>query len=316
MVFKNIKLGEAKTINLITPAYFGENSRCVIRWFKHLSNSTNDNLIFEAIEKFGGDGYLVFFAVLEILADEFDIHNPGFCEFSVKKLRKNCQISGKKLAKILHFFNEKAEKNAKKGISFFVKFDGDQLGISCPKFKKLADDYTRKQMQLLKSKNPDKNRTLSSKVPNKTTELELDIDKRTRPAHLKNGAAGLIFTKKNMGRVLDEIINKCEKIELLKVDIPKEFKTYVWVQDKINSNGHPAAIIEALDMLVARWPTVESAWAYTTAIYELKNGNYWEAEHIEESKKFKNHWGSNRKILDLIKNIGSENKPDNEKMVF
>jgi hypothetical protein len=284
-----------------------------MKWFKHLANSTNDNLIFEAIERFGGDGYLVFFAVLEILADEFDISNPGICQFSVKKLRKNCQISGKKLAKILNFFNEKAEKNAQKGISFYVQFEGSQLIVSCPKFKRLTDDYTRKKTKAFQLENPDIVRTKSSKVPRQQQTTEEEEDKSNNPAG-QNGPP-VFFEKNNMGGALSQIKNKCERIEQLKKEIPKEINILAWIQDKINCNGHPAAIIESLDMLIARWPTVDLPWAYATAIFQLKNGNYWETEHIEQSKEFKKEWQTNGSILELIKGIGAEN-PDDEKICF
>jgi hypothetical protein len=257
---------------------------------------------------------MVFFVVLEILADEFNIHDSGICRFSAKKLRKNCQISGRKLSKILHFFNEKAQKNLGSAISFYVQFDNDHLIISCPKFKKLTDEYTRKKMQALKSKNPDKLRSLSSKVPLRQQTTDLDIDKRTNP-DAKETASGFLCEKNNMGGALEEIINKCERIEQLKTQIPKEINIYAWVQDKINISGHPAAILESLDMLIARWPGVDSPWAYTTAIFQLKNGNYWENEHIEQAKQFKEHWSSSDEIMNLIKNIGSEGS-ENGKMVF
>jgi hypothetical protein len=258
---------------------------------------------------------MVFFVVLEILADEFNIQDPGICRFSAKKLRKNCQISGRKLSKILHFFNEKAQKNLGSAISFYVQFDNDHLIISCPKFKKLTDEYTRKKMQILKSKNPDKIRSLSSKVPlrQQTTDNRQQTKVLNRDG--ENSQPGFLFEKNNMGGALEEIINRCERIEQLKTQIPKEINIYAWVQDKINTAGHPAAILESLDMLIARWPGVDSPWAYTTAIFQLKNGNYWENEHIEQAKQFKEHWSSSDEIMNLIKNIGSEGS-ENGKMVF
>jgi hypothetical protein len=258
---------------------------------------------------------LVFFAVLEILADEFNIYNPGFCQISVKKLRKNCQISGKKLAKILHFFDEKARKNPKMDISFYIKFNDTHIEVSCPKFKRLCDEYTRKKLKVLEQENPDSIRTDSNKLGTRPRHRHRLRLKNLTGSLEKNGESGFIFDKNNMGGILDQIINLCEEVELLKTDIPKEINIYEWVQKQINNSGHPGAIVEALNMLIARWPGVLSPWAYTTAIFKLKNGNYWETEHIEESKKFKDHWVSNKKILDLIKNIGSENNPD-DKMVF
>jgi hypothetical protein len=286
-----------------------------MKWFQHLSNSANDNLIFEAIELFGGDGYMVFFIVLEILADELDIHNPGICSISVKKLRKNCQISVRKLTKILRFFDEKARKNPKTGISFFVKFNTTHVVISCPKFKKLCDEYTRKKLAALDQKNPDKLRSDSNNLPTRPRHRHRQRLKYLTGAPKKNGASGFIFNKKNMGGGLEKIVDLCEQIESLILDSHHEINIYAWVQDKININGHPAAIIEALEMLIARWQTVLSPWPYITAIFELKNGNYWETEHIAESKKFRDFWLSNRKIQDLIKSIRGEN-PDDEKTIF
>jgi hypothetical protein len=284
-----------------------------MKYFKHLARSANDNLIFEAIEKFGGDGYMVFFVVLEIYADEFNIRNPEICQFSFKKLRKNCQISAKKLTKILRFFNEKAEKNAGKQISFYVEFANDQLIISCPKFIKLADDYTRKKMQFLKNKNPDKLRTLAGKLPKQTTDNRLEIKELDSAGH--SGRSKNLIEKNYMAGLMDEIIKKCERIEKLKKQIPKELNIFAWVQDKINICGHPKAIVDSLDSVIERWPTIELPWAYATAIFKLKNGNYWESEHIEQAKRFKEQCETDPKILEKIGYIGSGN-PDNEKICF
>jgi hypothetical protein len=117
-----------------------------VRWFKHLSGSLNDSLIFEAVEKFGGDGYLVYFGILEMLADDLDILNPGVCEFSFKKVRKNLQLSRQKTVKILKFFDQKAKKNKQKTVGFYVDIQKDYITVNCPKFKKYCDEYTRKGM--------------------------------------------------------------------------------------------------------------------------------------------------------------------------
>lgn len=36
----------------------------------------------------------------------------------------------------------------------------------------------------------------------------------------------------------------------------------------------------------------------------VQPGNYYEAEHIKESEKFKEDWDASGKIKDLIENIG------------
>lgn len=42
-----------------------------MKWFKHISDSLDDPFIFDLIQRFGGDGYLVFFGVIEIYSREF-----------------------------------------------------------------------------------------------------------------------------------------------------------------------------------------------------------------------------------------------------
>lgn len=286
-----------------------------MKWFKHLSNSANDNLIFEAVEKFGGDGYMVFFVVMEILADELDIYNPGICKISIKKLRKNCQISRKKLTKILHFFDEKSRKNVHLEIGFIVEFNTDHIIVRCKKFKKLCDDYTRKKLATIEAEkseqSPDTRRT-----PVTETETEAEADKSNiTGGGQKNGRAGLYFKDKIMGGYAHEIIKRCEKVDLLNCENDKSFNVWVCVQEKINKNAHPMALIEMLDMLIARWPDVVSPWPYSGSIFELKNGNYWESEHIKQANKFKSFWQTSDQIQNLISGIGSENS-DNEKICF
>ncbi|HPV30731.1 MAG TPA: hypothetical protein PLT30_14795 [Deltaproteobacteria bacterium] len=113
-----------------------------MKWFKHLSGSLNDSLIYEAIETFGSDAYLVFFGTLEHLADDFDISNPGIARLSIKKLTKNMQLSRLKLVKILQHFDKIARENPAKTTSFFAEVDGDHVTINCPKFVGLKDNHT------------------------------------------------------------------------------------------------------------------------------------------------------------------------------
>ena len=115
-----------------------------MKWFKHKSKSLNDDLIFEAIERFGSDGYLVFFGTLEIMSDEFDIHQPGVSRVSIKKLTKNLQLSRQKTLRILSFFHQKANEERFKNKSFFVVFEKDHVVVKCNELAKLCDEHTRK----------------------------------------------------------------------------------------------------------------------------------------------------------------------------
>ncbi len=152
-----------------------------MKWFKHISGSLNDSLIFEAIEKFGSDGYLVFFGILELMSDEFDIHNPGKNEISLKKIRKNLQISLSKTRKILAFFDKKAKINQKKNIGFYADVRCSMVYLNCPRLKELTDEYTKKQLQKLSGQTPDPNRDkLRPKEAEVEKEGEAEVEKEKK----------------------------------------------------------------------------------------------------------------------------------------
>ena len=115
-----------------------------MKWYKHLSGSLNNSFISELIERFSGDGYLVFFGVLELMADEFDIYNPGVVKLRIKKLTQNLQLSRQKTLKILRFCDQKANENPKKDVAFFVDIQKNHVTINCRKLAKLCDNHTQK----------------------------------------------------------------------------------------------------------------------------------------------------------------------------
>jgi len=110
-----------------------------VKWFKHISDSLDDPFIFDLIDQFGGDGYLVFFGVLEIISREFDVDSPGTCQLSIKFLTKKLQLSPKKISKVLEF--------CQKHHRILSSSNGDGIELSCPKLADLCDDYTEKQIK-------------------------------------------------------------------------------------------------------------------------------------------------------------------------
>lgn len=117
-----------------------------MKWFKHLSGSLKDSIIFEAIEKFGGDGYLVFFGTLEMMADEFDIYQPDRVTLSLKKMTNLLQLSRQKTVRILRFFDEKAKKYSRENKSFFTEINETHVTIICNRFASLADNHTANEL--------------------------------------------------------------------------------------------------------------------------------------------------------------------------
>ncbi len=118
-----------------------------MKWFKHVSDSLDDPFIFDLIDTYGGDGYLVFFGTLEIMSREFDVNNPGNCQVSVKFLTKKLQLSTKLVTKVLQFC---AENNR-----IYFSIDKDTISLNCPKLIKMCDEFTNKVLKAKSGVNPD-----------------------------------------------------------------------------------------------------------------------------------------------------------------
>ena len=118
-----------------------------MKWLKHFTDSLDDPFIHQLMQKYRSDGYLVYWGTLEIIAKEFDIHNPGFCQIPSSFLRKKLGVSRKKLEQILDFCGKK-----KKIYAEFLNDNCDEIKIYCPKLKELCDEWTKKNLKELRSK--------------------------------------------------------------------------------------------------------------------------------------------------------------------
>lgn len=102
----------------------------------------------------------------------------------------------------------------------------------------------------------------------------------------------------------ERIISVCEKITKICTKENDKFNPYKFVQYHLSKNGHPKAIFESLEGLKKLWPDIQEPWAYGCKILLTKSQNYYEHDHIQESKKLKKIWGSDPKIKKLISRIG------------
>jgi hypothetical protein len=141
--------------------------RCVIKWFKHISDSLDDPFIQDLMDEFGSDGYLVFFGTLEMLSREFDIKNPGIVTLPHNYIRRKLRLSWHKISTIYKFCEEEGR--------FFVTDNGRKITINCPKLKDLCDDWTKK---LLRSNSEV---TFSEPLIEEEVEEEKEEDKKKEP---------------------------------------------------------------------------------------------------------------------------------------
>lgn len=246
-----------------------------MKWFKHLSGSLSNSIIFEAIEKFGSDGYLVFFGTLELMSDEFDIFNPGINRLSIKKMTKSFQLSRQKTVKILRYFDQKAKENMKKKVSFLVDIEKDFIVINCKRLAELCDNHTSKllkdALKLLQSKNE----VTSSQEAE--AEAEADLSK-------SNNEAFSLASQDEINEAsiikIDEDINLiCEKLHKEKIFE----QVYKFKNAMIKAGKNKRAILHALSRCYLKRKFEKGAYAYCQYIMKIENGNYNERDHLKTS---------------------------------
>ncbi|MEN6475226.1 MAG: hypothetical protein ABFD81_14520 [Syntrophaceae bacterium] len=226
-------------------------------------------MIFEAIEYFGGDGYMVFFGVMEILSDEFDIFNPGVSRISIKKLTKTFLISRQKLTKILAFFDQKANEKLTESKSFFVAFEKDHVVIKCNRLASLCDEHTQKLLN--------KNRESIGSQSGVTPAIEVRSKKQDLESKDLKAQTALSNTPEN------------QKIEALIFELGNQLsldgfpKAKGWIEEQRKSHKNPAAILHCLNRCKHRKRGQhDNPWWYCNQIMKVENGNYNERDCIRE----------------------------------
>ena len=215
-----------------------------MKWYKHITTSLDDPFIFDLIDRFGGDGYLVFFGTLEIMAREFDVNNPGICTISEGFLKKKLQLSRQKMVKILNF----CEKNSR----IFTTFHDGNITLKCPKLKDMADEWTKTQL-----------RSNSGGTPSQEVEVEVDKEEESNnppspQGERKTGKKILLDRfeifwkhypkKKNKGQAEKTWlkIKPTEKLlEIIITAIDKARTSEDWIKDNGQFIPHPSTWLNA-----------------------------------------------------------------------
>jgi len=108
-----------------------------MRWFKHLSRAQDDPKLKLLLAKFGFEGYGVYWAILETIADNLNGGNETAVAMSEKQWRKSVEISPKNFQKIINFLSENLLISTEKAQNI--------LTIRCPNIVKYRDEYTSRK---------------------------------------------------------------------------------------------------------------------------------------------------------------------------
>jgi len=229
-----------------------------LKWFKHISDSLDDPFIFDLLDRFGGDGYLVFFGVLEIYAREFK-PTPNW----------NLSITRAYLKQKLHKRQDtlimKSLEFIKNSGKWDININGSQITIFIPKFNELTDDWTKKKLRS------------DSVVAPKNLPLDKDKDKEedisSKEDTLKSTSDEKLSLA-SMPKIKDEIEKIAERLYRKKA-FPRvhAFKNQM-LKQKIN----PRAILHSLIRCDLKKPEPSEAWGYCLNIIKVEDGNYNETD--------------------------------------
>ncbi len=257
-----------------------------MKWFKHLSGSGDDQLIMDAISIFGTDAYYFYFRILEIMADEFDVNNPGVSVFLIKTLRKKLQISIKKMKKIAKFFDEKnrifySENSTSRNPS---------ITFNCPKLKELCDEYTVRQLSKMSGVGPDPNReSVGSRHVHRKQITDISLSSDTNVSSDKQPLAASSkgkkinhFSKKISKDLVEKIDEICKQIKSNKTLQEKNFNGWKFAQK--NCTAHPQAILYVLEQVEKQGDVIKSPWAYANKVLHIESQNYNERETVQAHK--------------------------------
>ena len=139
-----------------------------MKYFKHMTSDMDDPFIHDLIEKFGGNGYLVYFGCISLICKETKKEFKDSNSFSISFLRRKFRISSTKVQQILDF----CSTNGKLSLSF-SKVSPEKVELSFPKLVEIQDEWSKKL------------RSRSGVAPKKfplevEVEVEVEVDKNIK----------------------------------------------------------------------------------------------------------------------------------------
>jgi len=105
-----------------------------MRWFKHYSDASSDQDISKLIDEFGGDGYMFYWRVIEVIASQMKPENTKTnLDYSYKKWAESCGLSQQKFKKICDFVSTLS--------LLILKKREKSCEIDCPKLLEIKDNH-------------------------------------------------------------------------------------------------------------------------------------------------------------------------------
>ena len=160
-----------------------------MRWFKHLSNASEDEKLAELIEIHGAEGYGIYWMILEKIADKMVKGGTSTnCKYPASKWANICGKNPRGMRKIYRTFEYLS-------LFIFIRYDKHMdtisetyiehmdtksktneyhIDIKCPNLLKYRDEYTKKSLPA-----PDTHRSKNRHTPEQETEVETEVETDT-----------------------------------------------------------------------------------------------------------------------------------------
>ena len=168
-----------------------------MRWFKHMTNSIDDEKISRLVDECGLEGYGFFWRVLELIAAQVDDDGKNYCSYSKRAWCNKLAIKHQTWSKLI--------ASCEQAGLFEVSDDGQTITVKSPNILKYRDEWSRKKAKnsgvspekLRSDSGVSRARFSSSKEEEKTetetdTDTEEEINTHPLPLASEGEAAGLV----------------------------------------------------------------------------------------------------------------------------
>lgn len=210
-----------------------------MKWYKHISDSLDDPFIFDLINQFGSDGYLVFFGVLEIYSREFKTEDNWKLDVTQSYLTVKLHKRQSTLViKILKHIQNSGKWN--------VEFNDNQVIIFIPKFTELLDDWSQRKLR--------SNFGVTPKILNPIKIKDKRVKKNIIKADKISVAEKVYFTSEEIEKLQKEYGQELYEKSVMFLSSYKQEKDYKtksdyltikrWVIDAVKKNNSKEEIVK------------------------------------------------------------------------
>lgn len=165
----------------------------LMRWFKHMAGSWDDEKLAGLVDQHGLEGYGFWWRVVEVVAAKVDKSEQTSAEFPAKKWGSLLGLSPKK-------FRMLAECCANLGL-FSLEFSQNSIRIDMPNILKFRDEYTEKEAR---KSGASRDKLRSSRARSSETDTETDVKEKKEYSASAAPAAELVPLASSAGEAEPE----------------------------------------------------------------------------------------------------------------